>query len=249
MQVIPAIDILGGRCARLYKGDYERETVFDDDPVDAARRWADMGAERLHVVDLDGAKDGVRVNAHVVHRIVKAVDVPVQVGGGIRNVKDADEVLSSGVEMVIFGTAAVENPEEVQSAVDRFGKDRVCVGVDALDGNVRTRGWLSTTALRALDMMNDMANNRGVRRFIYTDTSRDGALSHPNFEELSDLVEKVKYPIVAAGGVATLEDILRLQDIGVAGAITGMAIYTGALNLYDAIRAIDESKLNRDIRS
>ena len=239
MQLIPAIDIRGGRCAGLFKGDSERETIFDNDPVDAASRWADIGAERLHVIDLDGAKDGFRVNAPAVRRIIEAVDIPVQVGGGIRSANDAREVLGLGAETAIFGTAAVEAPNEVAAAVDQLGEESVCVAVDALDGKVRTRGWLEGTTLKALDLINDMADKRGVRRFIYTDTSRDGTLSHPNFDTVAEIVSAIKYPVIVAGGIATISDLLQLREIGAFGAITGMAIYTGAMDLAAAIHAVE----------
>lgn len=238
MQVIPAIDIRGGRCTRLYQGDYDRESVFDSDPVDAALRWIDMGAERLHVIDLDGARDGARVNAPTVKRIVESVDVPVQVGGGIRGVDDARQMIDLGVAQVIFGTAAVEHPDEVEYAVSRFGDDRVCVSVDARDGSVRTRGWLGEGSIGAADLMQAMSETRGVRRFIYTDVSRDGTLSHPNFSAVSDMLAAIEYPIVVAGGIATVDDIIRLRDLGAAGAVTGMAIYTGAMDLRAAINAV-----------
>lgn len=242
MQVIPAIDIRGGRCARLFKGDYEQETVFDNDPVDAALRWVDMGARRLHVIDLDGAKDGKRTNAETVRRVVESVDVPVQMGGGIRSTDDACEVLDLGVEMVILGTVAVEDPESVQEAVERFGAQHVCVSVDAKDGLVRTRGWLSETSLTAVDLLNDMAATRDVRNFIYTDTARDGTLSHPNFSAVGEVLRQIEYPVMVAGGIATVEDVVRLGEIGAAGAITGMAIYTGSLDLAEAIRAVEDMR-------
>lgn len=240
MEVIPAIDIRGGRCARLFKGDYEQETVFDHDPVDAALRWLDMGANRLHVIDLDGAKDGKRVNAATVRRVVNSVDIPVQMGGGIRSAEDAKTVTEFGVQMVIFGTAAVENPDAVQASVASLGPERICVSIDAKDGFVRTRGWLNDTSLSALDLMHEMSENRGVQNFIYTDTARDGTLSHPNFDAVGQVVNGVKLPVMVAGGIATVEDVVKLREIGAAGAITGMAIYTGSLDLAEAIRTISD---------
>ncbi len=241
MQVIPAIDIRGGRCARLFKGDYEQETVFDDDPVDAALRWVDAGAQRLHVIDLDGAKDGYRVNASSVRRIIEATKVPVQVGGGIRSAIDAEEILDLGAETAIFGTAAVEAPDEVGEAVRHLGQQNICVSVDALDGMVRTRGWLEGTSLNAIDLINELADEKGVRRFIYTDTSRDGTLSHPNFEAVAEIVSAIKYPVIAAGGIATIGDLLQLKHLGASGAISGMAIYTGAVDLEAAIQAVENA--------
>ncbi len=240
MEVIPAIDIRGGRCARLFKGDYEQETVFEDDPVDAALRWRDAGAMRLHVIDLDGAKDGERVNAQTVRRIVDAVELPIQMGGGIRSAEDADAVLQMGAQIVIFGTAAVEKPDAVQNSVETFGADHICVSVDAKDGIVRTRGWLTETSLLALDLMDEMAQNRGVQNFIYTDTARDGTLSHPNFDAVSQVVNGIKLPVMVAGGIATVDDVVKLREIGAYGAITGMAIYTGSLDLAKAIQTISD---------
>lgn len=240
MHVIPAIDIRNGRCARLFKGDYAQETVFDDDPLDAALRWIDAGARRLHVIDLDGAKDGYRVNANVVNRIVRSVDVPVQMGGGIRTKDDAADVLDMGVELAIFGTAAVENPDQVQQSVESCGERHICVSVDANDGYVRTRGWLAETSIRAIELLNEMSEVGGVRNFIYTDTARDGTLSHPNFEAVGEVISQIEYPVVVAGGIATVEDVIKLREIGAAGAITGMAIYTGSLDLAEAIRSAEE---------
>ena len=240
MQVIPAIDIRNGRCARLFKGDYAQETVFDNDPLDAALRWIDKGARRLHVIDLDGAKDGARVNAPVVRRIVSSVDVPVQMGGGIRSLEDAARVLDMGVKLAIFGTAAVENPDDVQLSVETYGARHICVSVDAKDGYVRTRGWLGETSLRAIELLNEMAATRGVRNFIYTDTERDGTLSHPNFDAVGEVISQIEYPVMVAGGIATVEDVVKLREIGAAGAITGMAIYTGSLDLAEAIRSAEK---------
>ncbi len=240
MQVIPAIDIRNGRCARLFKGDYAQETVFDNDPLDAALRWIEMGAERLHVIDLDGAKDGARVNAQAVRRIVNSVDVPIQMGGGIRTFEDAAVILDMGVELTIFGTAAVENPDDVQLSVETYGARHVCVSVDAKDGYVRTRGWLAETSLRATELLDEMADARGVRNFIYTDTARDGTLSHPNFDAVSEVISQIEYPVMVAGGIATVEDVIKLREIGAAGAITGMAIYTGSLDLAEAIKSAEK---------
>lgn len=235
MQVIPAIDLRGGKCVRLHQGDYSKETVFDGDPVEIGHRWVAAGAERVHIVDLDGARDGVRANARVVLELVRSLGVPVQLGGGIRDERGAAEVLALGVDRVIFGTAAIEAPTEVEKTVKAHGAGRVIVGVDARDGMVATRGWKEATRVAAADLMLEMAA-RGVRRFMYTDISRDGTLAHPNFEAASVLIRKVRYPIVIAGGVATVEDLLKLAGLGAEAAVTGMAIYTGALDLGRAIR-------------
>ncbi len=238
MEVIPAIDLLDGKCVRLVQGDYEQKRVFDDDPVSVAARWIKAGATRLHVVDLDGARDGVRANADAVSAIVSSVDVPVQLGGGIRTAKDASEMRGLGVERVIFGTAAVTAPDEVAQAVSDLGPEHVIVGVDARDGKVQTRGWTETSDLLALDLISQMTDI-GVRRFMYTDTSRDGTLAHPNFESISGIVRNVSYPIVAAGGVASIDDLLQLARIGAEAAVTGLAIYSGALDLERAIHEVN----------
>lgn len=238
MEVIPAIDLLGGKCVRLVQGDYSREKVFDDDPVAVAERWTDAGARRLHIVDLDGARDGIRANAEAVQSIVEAAKVPVQLGGGIRTAGDAQLMADLGVERVIFGTAAVAAPHEVSDAVNRIGFERVMVGVDARDGLVQTRGWIETSQIQAIDLIRDMAQ-RGVQRFMYTDTARDGTLSHPNFDSIQNLLSELSYPIVAAGGVASIEDLVKLAEMGAEGAVTGLAIYSGALDLERAIREVD----------
>jgi phosphoribosylformimino-5-aminoimidazole carboxamide ribotide isomerase len=238
MEVIPAIDLRGGKCVRLVQGDYNREKVFDDDPVAVAARWTAAGARRLHIVDLDGARDGVRVNADAVRAIIESSQVPAQLGGGIRTADDAALLVDLGADRVIFGTAAVTAPEQVEMAVNRLGAERVMVGVDARDGMVQTRGWVETSEIKAIDLMRDMAG-RGVKRFMYTDTSRDGTLSHPNFESIDNLISELSYPIVAAGGVASIEDLLRLAEMGAEGAVTGLAIYSGALDLERAIREVD----------
>ncbi len=238
MEILPAIDLRGGRCVRLTQGDYSRETVFDDDPAAVARRWVSQGARRLHVVDLDGARDGVRANAQAVSAIVDAVDIPVQLGGGIRNADEARRLIDMGVDRVIFGTAAVETPGEVQATVETVGPEHVIVGIDAKDGMVQTRGWLEQSDVCAKQLANDMVK-LGVRRFIYTDTSRDGTLTHPNFAAIAELQENLRYPIVVAGGIASIEDLVELAKLGVEGAISGMAIYSGALDLQRAIETID----------
>ncbi len=241
MQVIPAIDLRGGKCVRLRQGDYGRETVFDDDPVAVAARWVEAGAGRLHVVDLDGARDGRRVNASAVKAIVSSARAPVQVGGGVRSADTAVELTELGVDRVIFGTAAIESPEEVRSAICRIGQDRVIVGVDARKGVVATRGWTHSSGVRALDFMSGMAD-AGVRRFMYTDTERDGTLSHPNFDSIADALAAVRYPVIVAGGIAAIEDLARLSAMGAEAAVTGLAIYSGELDLRRAIREIERAE-------
>ncbi len=239
MEILPAIDLRNGHCVRLTQGDYDRETVFDDDPVGVAKRWLDQGARRLHVVDLDGARDGVRGNADAVAAIVQAVDIPIQLGGGVRDAVEAHRLIDIGVDRVIIGTAAIEAPDEVRAVVDDIGTEHVIVGIDAKDGMVQTRGWHETSKVTAIDLASQMVEI-GVRRFIYTDTSRDGTLTHPNFDAVAELSDNLRYPIIVAGGIASIDDLVGLAKMGVESAISGMAIYSGALDLKCAIETIDE---------
>jgi phosphoribosylformimino-5-aminoimidazole carboxamide ribotide isomerase len=239
MDIYPVIDLRNGNCVRLTQGDYDRETVFDDDPGAVAKRWVDQGARRLHVVDLDGARDGVRGNEGAISAILDAIDIPVQLGGGVRDAAEARRLVDKGVDRVIIGTAAIENPDEVRAAVEDVGSDHVIVSVDAKDGMVQTRGWLEQSELQAIDLANQMVT-LGVRRFIYTDTSRDGTMTHPNFDAVAELGRNLRYPIIVAGGIASIDDLVGLAKLGVEGAISGMAIYSGALDLRRAIETIDE---------
>lgn len=232
-EVIPSIDIRGGLCVRLYQGDYNQETVFSDDPVAVARRWAECGAPRIHVVDLDGAASGRPVNTSVIKGITSAVSVPVEVGGGVRTLASMGELLRLGVQRVVWGTAAVEEPNLVGEAASKHG-DAVAVGIDARGGLVATRGWKSTETMLALDLVRQM-EGLGVTRFIYTDIARDGTLTSPNFEAIQELAAKCKGKVIASGGVATLEHVRRLAALGVEGAIIGRAAYTGAVDIREAV--------------
>jgi phosphoribosylformimino-5-aminoimidazole carboxamide ribotide isomerase len=236
MDIIPAIDLKDGRCVRLYQGDFAQATVYGDDPVAMARRWADLGATRLHVVDLDGAKSGRPVNTDAVLGIVRALKIPVQLGGGLRREEDINAALSLGVERVILGTAAVEQADLVARVAARFG-DQIIVGVDARNGMVATDGWTSTADVRATELVAHVAG-LGVRRVIYTDISRDGTLTEPNFAALEELIQTGGLAIIASGGIAVTEHLLRLAKLGAAGAIVGKALYTGAINLPEALAAL-----------
>ena len=237
MEVIPAIDIRGGRCVRLYQGDYDRETVFSDSPVEMAVRWADMGARRLHVVDLDAARSGRPDNLPVVGEIASAVDTPVQTGGGIRGPEAAKAAVEAGVDRVIIGTAAVEDPEMLVSVCDELGPDRVVVSVDARDGYAATRGWTETSRRPAADVLADVLAT-GVRRIVYTDISRDGTQTEPNFAAIESLVGSSGLSILVAGGVASMEHLDALSRIGAEGAIIGTAAYTGRVDMAKAFRTV-----------
>ncbi len=239
MEILPVIDLRNGNCVRLTQGDYDRETVFDHDPAAVAKRWVDQGARRLHMVDLDGARDGVRGNAEAIAAVLDAIDIPIQLGGGVRDAAEARRLVDMGVDRVIIGTAAIELPDEVQAAVEDVGEEHVIVSVDAKDGMVQTRGWLEESEVTAMGLAQHMVE-LGVRRFIYTDTSRDGTMTHPNFDAVAELSHNLRYPIIVAGGIASIDDLVGLAKLGVEGAISGMAIYSGALDLKRAIETIDE---------
>ncbi len=240
MEIIPAIDIRGGRCVRLDQGDYDRETVFADDPVEMVRRWEKAGAKRLHVVDLDGARDGKPQNEDVIRRVIEAASVAVQVGGGVRDVAIIDRYLKAGADRVALGTAAVKDQTTLVNAVSLF-RERIIVGVDARDGMVATEGWREDSEVRALDLVQQLSEF-GVERIFYTDISRDGMLGGPNFLAIQEVVEHAAglpspMAVIAAGGVSTVEHLKRLRLIGVEGVIIGMALSTGALDITEALSA------------
>jgi phosphoribosylformimino-5-aminoimidazole carboxamide ribotide isomerase len=239
MDVIPAIDLLGGRCVRLYQGDYEQAQTFDENPVAVARQWVEAGAAWLHVVDLDGAKVGHPVNLAAIEAIVRSVDVPVQVGGGLRDRQSAADLLRLGVRRVILGTVAVEHPELVSQLCQEF-PGQVVVGIDARNGWVATRGWLETSEVMAIDLAQQMAA-QGAAAIIYTDIHRDGTLQGPNLDALRELVSHVTVPVIASGGVSSITDLLSLlglEPLGVTGTIVGRALYTGDISLKEALRAV-----------
>ena len=239
MILYPAIDIRGARCVRLIEGDFDRETSFDSDPSLAAKRWVEAGAEWLHVVDLDGAVEGRPVNGETVARIRAAVDVPIQLGGGLRLLTDLEDAFGAGVDRAILGTIALRDPELVISAVARWG-DRIAVALDARDGRLATDGWLGQTDTRAVDVAQKLARSR-VRHFVYTDIRRDGTLSGPNLEGLGELIEKVDANIIASGGIASLADIEAVASMGAAGAIIGRALYDGSIDLAEAVALFGRS--------
>jgi phosphoribosylformimino-5-aminoimidazole carboxamide ribotide isomerase len=238
MEIIPAIDLRNGKCVRLYQGDYSRETVFSEAPVAVALRWQGAGAKRLHLVDLDGAAAGEMCNAPVIERIARRIQIPVQVGGGIRQIETIDHLLDSGVSRAILGTAAIEDPGLVEEASHRFG-ERIIVSIDAREGFVRGHGWKEGGRLTVNEVIDEMVR-RGVKRFIYTDIARDGMLSGPNFEEIARVIARAQAPVIVAGGIASVEHLKRLAKLGAEGAIIGRAIYTGDIDLAEALTAIKE---------
>jgi len=232
------VDIKGGQCVRLYQGDYEQETVFSDDPLEVALKWQAKGAPRLHIVDLDGAVEGELRNLDIIREIARAALIPVQLGGGIRRLETIEKVLKEGVDRVVLGTAAVENADVVVEACRKF-RDSIVVSVDAHEGQVATHGWRQTTELTALALIRAMLK-LGVKRFIYTDISRDGTLTEPNFDAISEVIDSTRAPVIAAGGIASLNHLKMLQKLGAEGAIVGKALYTGDIDLKRAIAAISQ---------
>lgn len=220
---------------RLYQGDFNKETVFADDPLEMALRWQSIGATRLHIVDLDGAATGDVGNLDVIQRLVSSVVVPIEVGGGIRTMETMQKYIGIGVDRVILGTSAVSRPEIVQEACRRFGQ-AVVVSIDAKGGFVATHGWQKTTELPVVSFALSMVD-LGVRRFVYTDIGRDGTLTEPNFASLFELTDTTKFPVIASGGVSSVLHIKLLKKLGVEGVIIGRALYTGDINLAQALSA------------
>jgi phosphoribosylformimino-5-aminoimidazole carboxamide ribotide isomerase len=235
---IPAIDIRHGKCVRLYQGDYANETVYADDPVAVALAWERAGAGWLHLVDLDGAAGASGRNLLVVQAIAAAVRLPVQLGGGLRSRESLQEAFAAGVQRAVLGTAALEDRDLVEWAAAVYG-ERLAVGIDARGGLVATRGWTETSQVPALNLARDVVA-LGVRRLIYTDISRDGTLAGPNFAAMAEMVAAVPVPVVASGGVANVGHLLALAEVGVEAAIVGRALYTGQIDLTEALRALSE---------
>lgn len=235
MQIIPAVDMLDGKCVRLAQGRFDRSIVFSDDPVDAAKRWVDEGAQRLHLVDLNGSRMGAPQELSSIRRILAAVEVPVQLGGGIRTLETARHMLDLGVERVIIGTSAALDADAAAAIFGELGEHAI-LGVDAKDGYVAVKGWQEVTNETAVEFAQRM-QSLGARRVIYTDISRDGMLSGVNAQAMAAMVGSLDIPVIASGGVSSVEDIAVLQTTGVEGAIVGKALYTGKLTLADALKA------------
>ena len=238
MRILPAIDLHDQMCVRLVKGDYATAHKVAEDAVDTAKAFLDAGAELIHMVDLDGAKDGTHPNYPVVRRVIEETGASVELGGGIRSMEDVARVLELGVKRVIIGSAAVKNPLFVKEACEKYG-DKIAVGIDALKGTVRTEGWLNDSGTDYIAFAKQM-ESYGVKTIIFTDIDKDGMLSGPNFAQLQALRDAVSCGIVASGGVSTLEDIAKLRDMGIEEAIAGKAVYTGQLDVRAAIETAKE---------
>ncbi len=232
-EVIPAIDILNEKCVRLKQGRYDKETVYAGDPVQIAQRWEAKGAQRLHIVDLDGARTGIPKAIEIIKTIAKHLNIPIQVGGGIRNIELIQELLDFGVNRVILGTTAVKNPNTLGRYCNKFG-DSIAVAIDAKEGKAATEGWtkvskkdIFTLAKEAIDL--------GVKRFVYTEISRDGMLIGPNIEAIKDFIAQVSVPVIASGGVSSKDDVEQLKAIGAEGCIVGKALYEKKIKLEELL--------------
>jgi len=248
MDVIPAVDIKNGKCVRLFQGKMDSETVFSDDPAAMAKRWADEGAGIIHVVDLDGAIEKSPQNLESITKIINSVDAHIQVGGGIRNQSTIRMFLEIGVKRVIIGTEAIRNPKLVKDACKEF-PGQIVVGIDAINGMAAIEGWTKTTQIKAVDLAIQFEDS-GVVAINFTDIHRDGMETGPNIEETRRLAEAVNIPVVASGGISSIEDILNLiplESVGVVGVITGRALYSGSLNLREAIEVLEKTKITRRV--
>ena len=240
MIIIPAIDLKDGKCVRLLQGKKDEVTVYSDDPAEMAKKWVDMGARLLHVVDLDGAFSGEQKNIEKIKEIRKAIQIPIQLGGGIRDIKRIEQLADIGVDRMILGTSAAKDPDMVARACKKF-ECRVLVGIDAKDGKVAVKGWVEVTELDAIKFAKDM-ESAGAAGIIYTDISRDGMMTGPNIEAMAKMVKNVKIPVIASGGVSKLDDVENLMQIkDLWGVITGKALYSGALDLKSAIELTREA--------
>ncbi|MEY8349733.1 1-(5-phosphoribosyl)-5-[(5-phosphoribosylamino)methylideneamino]imidazole-4-carboxamide isomerase [Bacillus cereus] len=234
MEIFPAIDLKQGRCVRLYQGEFQKETVMNENPVAQALLFEKLGARILHIVDLDGAVAGQSMNLSVIENICKAVRIPVQVGGGIRSLETIERLLSVGVERVILGTAALYDRSFLEEAVRLYGEN-IIVGIDAKNGYVATRGWLDVSEISYIELAKKM-ENAGVQTIIFTDIAKDGTLEGPNFEQLQLLQKAVDIRIVASGGVCSLQDVQKLKNMNVYGVIIGKALYEKTIDLEEALQ-------------
>ncbi len=239
MEIIPAIDLLEGNCVRLTQGDYNKVTRFNNNPVDQALAWEDQGASRLHLVDLDGAKTGLPVNDSSIQAIASTLDIPIQIGGGIRTAERAEELLNYGVDSVILGTIAIEKPNIVRSLAIRYPK-KIILGIDAKNGKVATRGWINQSDISAVDLAKSYEDTE-LGAIITTDIATDGTLEGPNLSAMKDVASVSKVPVIASGGIGSISDLislLALKPYGVTGVIVGRALYDGTVDLKEAVNAL-----------
>lgn len=233
MIILPAIDLKDGKCVRLEQGLFDKVTVFGDDPVEMAKKWESAGSEYLHLVDLDGAKDGVPKNLEIIKDICKNIDIPIQLGGGIRSKETVKLLLDAGVTRVIVGTMAINDMELLKELVGEFG-ERIVVSIDAKDGLVAVNGWVNTSEVDSLDLVCEL-EKIGVKTIVYTDIAKDGMMEGPNFEIYKTLAKATDIDVVASGGVSTIDNVKKLKEMNMYGAIIGRALYTGDIDIKDAL--------------
>lgn len=237
MIILPAIDIKDNKCVRLSQGDFNKVKIYSSDPVEMALKWQKEGAEYLHLVDLDGAKNEAFVNRKSIEKIVKSINIPVQIGGGIRSEEKVKSLLDLGVDRVILGTAAVENMALLKRLLSKYGNDKIVVSIDAKDGKVATRGWKIISEINSLDLCKKL-QDIGIKTIVYTDISKDGMLLGPNFDIYEKLMEKTELNIIASGGVSFIEDVIKLNKMNLYGAIIGKAFYDGLLSFEEVIECL-----------
>jgi phosphoribosylformimino-5-aminoimidazole carboxamide ribotide isomerase len=243
MQVWPAIDLRGGKCVRLRQGDYQQETVFAESPAAVARQFALAGAEHLHIVDLEGAREGLPVNLPSVQEILAAVDIECELGGGIRDEQSVQEILEFGLSRLVIGTSALTDPEWFRTACRQF-PGRLVLGIDARDGRAATDGWLNTSNVTAIDLARQFASEP-LAAIIYTDIATDGMMKGPNIAAMVEMQTSVDVPVVASGGVTTIDDVARLAAAGMHACIIGRALYEGTLSLAEAIRVAGKQQMTQ----
>lgn len=233
MKIIPAIDIKNGKCVRLFQGDYSKETIYESNPVVVAQTWEAQGAQQLHIVDLDGAKSGRIINIEIIQKIIKAVKIPIQVGGGIRDLTSIIRIIEVGVKSVVLGTAALENVGSLIKIINTY-KERVIVSIDTKNGILMKNGWVKKSNFTIIPTVKQM-ESIGVKTIIYTDVTRDGTLTEPNYEVIKSIKENTKMNLIVAGGVSTIEQIKKLSEMKVEGVIIGKALYEEKINLKEVI--------------
>lgn len=241
MQLYPAIDMKGGKCVRLTQGLFDNVKIYSDTPADMAKLWVSQGATFLHLVDLDGALAGHSVNEDAIREITKSVNVPIQLGGGIRSAETVKHMLDLGITRCIIGTRAVQQPEFIRELIEQFGAERIVVGIDAKNGMAAVEGWEKVSSLSALDLCRQM-EAFGVKHIVYTDISRDGMMTGPNIPYTKRLTDETGMDIIASGGMSCMEDLIRLQENGIQGAIIGKALYEHKISLPDAVARFEGGK-------
>lgn len=235
MQIWPAIDLRGGKCVRLRQGDYQQETVFGDDPAEMARQFVDAGARLLHLVDLDGARDGVSINRQAIRDIIRAVNIPCELGGGIRDEATIQNMLDLGLHRLVIGTKALKEPTWLSEMVEKF-PGRLAVGIDAKDGRVATDGWLEVSSIQATDLAKSL-DPLALAAIIYTDIAKDGMMAGPNFAAMAEMKQASRHPVIASGGVTVASDVAKLAELGLDGCIIGRSLYEGKLTIPGALAA------------